>query len=220
MPTRPNRLSRCIVPLVALLPVCILFFLSRQPALSVREAEVLASRFQFTKLPLPQLSGYRYKTTPAEMVREVHPALRRISAFVSFTGAAVAASPTWTATANPTTSFTLTRRGPGDRRDCPGNRHTLRAVFPESLAAPLERSPPWPRLAALLAISTRTAGPTSWSTPGDARRSSSCNKPFLPPRQRLWVRTVSCRASWSSHTRCGTPAQSHRPTSMATVTST
>ncbi len=90
MPTRPNRLSRCIVPLVALLPVCILFFLSRQPALSVREAEVLASRFQFTTLPLPQLSGYRYKTTPAEMVREVHPALRRISAFVSFTGAAVA----------------------------------------------------------------------------------------------------------------------------------
>ena len=90
MPLRASARTRFIPPLVAMIVIAILFVLSRQPALSEHDAEGMASRFRFDKLPLPELSGYRYKATPDEMVREVHPSLRRISAFISFTGAAVA----------------------------------------------------------------------------------------------------------------------------------
>jgi hypothetical protein len=75
---------------VALGLVGTLFVLSRPPALSDQEAAELASRFQFTQSPLPELSGHRYKSAPAEMIRQIHPRLRRVAAFVSFTGAAVA----------------------------------------------------------------------------------------------------------------------------------
>ena len=86
----PNRLSRYLVPSIALVLIGILFLLSRQPALSSRDAQALASQFRFSRLPLPELSGHRYKKSADEMIRQVHPGLRRISAFVSFTGAAVA----------------------------------------------------------------------------------------------------------------------------------
>jgi enediyne biosynthesis protein E4 len=87
---RVPTLSRFIPPLVAMLVIAVFFVLSRLPVLSEQESEGMASRFRFDKLPLPELSGYRYKSAPDEMVRQVHPGLRRISAFISFTGAGVA----------------------------------------------------------------------------------------------------------------------------------
>src|SRR4051794_19383697 len=85
MRARPTTVRRSIPALVALVPVCALFALSRQPTVSNREAEELARRFRFDRLAFPELSGGVYK-----LVRDVHPSLRRVSAFISFTGAAVA----------------------------------------------------------------------------------------------------------------------------------
>src|SRR4051812_46972727 len=86
MGTRPRNLRRLIPSLGALVIIGVLFLLSRQPALSDHEAEDLASRFQFARLPLPELPGFPLDRN----VRGVHPSLRRVSAFISFTGAAVA----------------------------------------------------------------------------------------------------------------------------------
>jgi hypothetical protein len=82
--------SRFLTGLVALVLVGIFYVLSRDPTLSEREAAELASRFRFSKLPLPELAGVPYKRTQTEMVRAVHPSLRHVSSFVSFVGAAVA----------------------------------------------------------------------------------------------------------------------------------
>src|SRR5690242_2170862 len=81
MQPRPGPRRRLLPPLVALGLVGLLFILSREPTLPGHEGADLASRFRFAKLPLPELSGPRYKRTPEEMVRQVHPSLRRVSAF-------------------------------------------------------------------------------------------------------------------------------------------
>jgi hypothetical protein len=49
------------------------------------ERAELASRFHFTRLAMPEIAGSRYQS-----VRQVHPSLRRISAWISSVGAAVA----------------------------------------------------------------------------------------------------------------------------------
>jgi hypothetical protein len=83
---QPPKAPRRFIPsLFALAVIGILFLLSRQPALPDQEADDLASHFRFEKLQFPELAGH-----PHKMVREVHPSLRRVSAFVSFSGAAVA----------------------------------------------------------------------------------------------------------------------------------
>lgn len=81
----PRNALRLVPSLVALLVIGGLFLLSRQPVLSDEETNDLASRFRFEKLPLPELAGY-----PQKAIRHVHPKLERVSAFVSFSGAAVA----------------------------------------------------------------------------------------------------------------------------------
>ncbi len=68
----------------------VFFGLSQDAVLTRHEAQTLERRFRFSRLPLPELPGVRYKATQAEMVRAVHPSLRHISAIVSFVGAAVA----------------------------------------------------------------------------------------------------------------------------------
>ena len=62
-----------------------LFVMSRQPALSKREAANVAGRFRFEKLPLPELPH----VGPARQVRDVHPSLQRFRSWISFVGAAV-----------------------------------------------------------------------------------------------------------------------------------
>jgi hypothetical protein len=82
--------SRFITALIALVLVGILYALSRDPVLSAPETAELASRFRFSKVALPELSGIPYKRAREEMVRAVHPSLRHISSLISFVGAAVA----------------------------------------------------------------------------------------------------------------------------------
>ena len=48
----------------------------------------LASGFNFTKLPMPEPS--EYTNSKVKMVRQVHPSLKRISAWISATGASIA----------------------------------------------------------------------------------------------------------------------------------
>ena len=70
--------------LVAIILVAICYAAARLPTLSSREMTALAGRFSFKKLPLPELPDHpRHK-----LVRQVHPSLERISAWISSLGAA------------------------------------------------------------------------------------------------------------------------------------
>jgi hypothetical protein len=71
--------------LIALAAVAILYQFSQLPFLSHSEAAELASRFRFAKLQFPELQGY-----PRKLNRAVNPSLKRISAWISSVGAAVA----------------------------------------------------------------------------------------------------------------------------------
>jgi len=76
---------RKVTLLVALLLVVGLYFLSQLPALPPAEATEIAARFRFTKYALPEVAGPEHK-----FVRDVHPSLESISAWISSLGAAVA----------------------------------------------------------------------------------------------------------------------------------
>jgi hypothetical protein len=69
---------------VALALVGTLYFLSQLPTLSSAEADAIAARFRFEKLPFPEPAGFPHKT-----VRQVHPSLAHLSAYISALGAAV-----------------------------------------------------------------------------------------------------------------------------------
>jgi hypothetical protein len=70
--------------LAAIVLVAICYAFARSPTLSSAETAVLAARFSFKKLPLPEVPDH----PPYKMVRQVHPSLERISAWVSSLGAA------------------------------------------------------------------------------------------------------------------------------------
>src|SRR5450631_4450171 len=70
--------------LAAIILVAVCYPLAKLPILSSREMAVLAARFSFTRLPLPEIPEH----PPYKFVRDVHPSLRRISAWISSTGAA------------------------------------------------------------------------------------------------------------------------------------
>ena len=69
--------------LVGLAVVLGLFFATQYPKLSGGESAKLAARFHFRKLPLPEVAGH----PPYKIVRQVHPSLQRISAWISSLGA-------------------------------------------------------------------------------------------------------------------------------------
>ena len=83
--TLPLWLQRNLTRIVACLLVVFLFFQTRLPDLSASEAFRLASRFHFSAYSFPMGSAVKAKT-----VRAVHPSMKRISAWVSSVGAAVA----------------------------------------------------------------------------------------------------------------------------------
>jgi hypothetical protein len=62
-----------------------LYGFTRLPEPSAAEQNALASRFHFRKHAMPEMPGSRFR-----YVREVHPSLRRISAWISSVGAGVA----------------------------------------------------------------------------------------------------------------------------------
>ena len=61
-----------------------LFVLAQYPRLPRDESARLAARFHFTKQPLPEVTPH----PPYKIVRDVHPSLQRISAWISSLGAA------------------------------------------------------------------------------------------------------------------------------------
>ncbi len=81
----PHWLQRNLTRIAALLLVIFLFFQARVPHISAKETASLASRFHFASYAFPVNSATRLKT-----VRAVHPSLKRISAWISSVGAAVA----------------------------------------------------------------------------------------------------------------------------------
>jgi hypothetical protein len=72
-------------PLIALAVTASLYGLARLPRLSEGEKATIAARFQFTPLPLAAPIGKELRR-----VRQVHPSLDRISAWISSVGAGVA----------------------------------------------------------------------------------------------------------------------------------
>jgi len=62
-----------------------LYGFTRLPSTAASERAALAARFHFRKLPMPEMPGSHFK-----YIRDVHPSLRRISAWISSVGAAVA----------------------------------------------------------------------------------------------------------------------------------
>jgi hypothetical protein len=70
---------------VALVLVGSLYHLSQLPTLSSTEAEAIAARFRFEKLPFPEPAGFLHKT-----VRHLHPSLANLSAYLSAVGASAA----------------------------------------------------------------------------------------------------------------------------------
>jgi hypothetical protein len=67
---------------IILVAVCYVF--ARLPTLTPPEMAALAGRFNFQKFPLPEVPGH----PPYKSVRQVHPSLERISAWISSVGAA------------------------------------------------------------------------------------------------------------------------------------
>jgi hypothetical protein len=72
---------------MALVVVCSLYALSQPPTLPGTEAEAVAARFGFDKLPFPEPSGFSQKS-----VRELHPSLAHLSGYLSAVGASAALS--------------------------------------------------------------------------------------------------------------------------------
>lgn len=70
--------------LVAIVLVALCYAAARLPALAPREMTALASRFSFKKYPILEAAAPR----PYKFVRQVHPSLERISAWISSLGAA------------------------------------------------------------------------------------------------------------------------------------
>jgi len=83
--TLSNGLRKRATFLVALALVVGLFAMARLPTLSPDDMRSLAAQFRFTQTVLTEPGAPTYKN-----VREVHPSLRRISAWISATGAAAA----------------------------------------------------------------------------------------------------------------------------------
>jgi enediyne biosynthesis protein E4 len=77
--------QRYAARVLAVLLMFVLYQFARLPGLSRTERAALAEQFSFVGAPLPELRQATFKT-----VRQVHPSLQRISAWVSSTGAAVA----------------------------------------------------------------------------------------------------------------------------------
>jgi hypothetical protein len=81
----PYWLQRNLTKIAAALLVIFLFFQARVPDISASEAMHLGSRFYFASYAFPMNSAAKTK-----LVRTVHPSLKRISAWISSVGAAVA----------------------------------------------------------------------------------------------------------------------------------
>src|SRR5260221_8461424 len=85
MGTAYRTLRRRAAMLVAIALVAAIYGFAGLPVMPASERAELASRFHFTRLAMPEIPGSQYK-----YVRQVHPSLKRISAWISSVGAGVA----------------------------------------------------------------------------------------------------------------------------------
>lgn len=85
MSTLPTLISSHAARLVAIAAIVLLYGFAKPPQLSAFEMDSLAERFQFSSSELPKINSITERT-----VREVHPELERISAWISSVGASVA----------------------------------------------------------------------------------------------------------------------------------
>jgi hypothetical protein len=77
-------MNKRISALAAIVLVATCYFFARLPSLAPSELNALAGRFSFKRHELPQAPGH----PPNKLVRQVHPSLERISAWISSLGAA------------------------------------------------------------------------------------------------------------------------------------
>lgn len=82
-----NFLRQHAARLVAISVVILAYGLARPPVLSNAERSGLASRFHFSRQPLPELPP-EWPGHAAQQIRNVHPKLKRIASWVSSVGAA------------------------------------------------------------------------------------------------------------------------------------
>src|SRR5262245_54678648 len=81
----PGSVWRQATLWVSVVIVVGLYFLSREPALSKTESDEVVGNFKFSRTPLPEAANHpEYK-----YVRNVHPSVKHIRAYVSTLGAAV-----------------------------------------------------------------------------------------------------------------------------------
>src|SRR5262245_628609 len=83
--TAIESLRRRAAALVAIVLVAAIYGFARLPAIPEPARTDMASSFRFARLAMAEIPGSRY-----QHVRQVHPSLRRISAWISSTGAGVA----------------------------------------------------------------------------------------------------------------------------------
>ena len=81
-----NKLLNVTAPLAAIVAISISYSESRCPCLSQKDCMILAANFKFDKMPLAEVPNH----PPYKYVRQVHPSLQRISAWISSLGASVA----------------------------------------------------------------------------------------------------------------------------------
>jgi hypothetical protein len=81
-----TNLLRFAAPLVAIVVVSVCYSMARFPCISAGDCVKLALNFKFDKLPLAEVANH----PPYKYVRQVHPSLQRISAWISSLGASVA----------------------------------------------------------------------------------------------------------------------------------
>jgi len=80
-----GRMKKYFSCLAAILLVAACYGIAKFPALTTPDTAALAARFSFKKFPLPEVPEH----PPYKYVRQVHPSLQRIAAWVSSLGAAV-----------------------------------------------------------------------------------------------------------------------------------
>ena len=77
-------MNKYITRLAALAVVAFCYYFARLPTLTEAAMAALAGRFSFVRFPLPEVADH----PPYKFVRQVHPSLERISAWISSVGAA------------------------------------------------------------------------------------------------------------------------------------
>jgi enediyne biosynthesis protein E4 len=85
-PDAAPLVARIATPLAAAVLIAFCYGMARYPNLSKAEREKLASSFKFERLPLAEAANH----PPYKFVRQVHPSLKRISAWISSLGASAA----------------------------------------------------------------------------------------------------------------------------------